>query len=443
MLQRFKDFLTERHLLAHGEGVLLAVSGGRDSVCMAHLFHRASIPFVVAHCNFHLRAGECDRDQQFVEQLALRLGVPCHTVSFDTRAHAAAHGESIEEAARHLRYGWFSSLAHSLGLAAVATAHHRDDSVETFLLNLLRGTGINGLHGIRPSSPLPVPGSPLRLIRPMLCFSRAEIDRYLAENHLQYVDDSTNDALDARRNQLRHRLVPLLRQLYPSFDTTMQANIQRIDEASLIYQSYIDQLRGRLVTPCRSLLPNLPFQMQGIHLQELAAFRFPLPTFLFELLRPYGFNADAVKGMLASAASGRQFFSATHVAELHRGHLLIAPLPATPAGQPPTPSYTLQESHPPGAPGDGVSAVTLDAGHIRLPLAVRPWRHGDRFHPFGMKGQRLVSDFLKDLKLSRIEKQQVRLLVDADDTILWVVGLRPDDRFRITPATRIWLTAHL
>ena len=388
MLQRFKDYILQQHLFSPGEEVLLAVSGGRDSVCMAHLFHQAGFPFSIAHCNFHLRPGDCDRDEAFVRRLAADYGVPCHVAQFDTRAVAAATGESIEEAARRLRYEYFASLLTSLSPTSlspkiVAAAHHRDDSIETFFLNLFRGTGIAGLHGIRPISEVRMKNEELIIIRPLLPFSRADIDAFIEESHLEYVEDATNAELDARRNQIRHRLMPLLRELYPSVDATMAANIERLHDTELLYKEYIETLRSQLVKPYPS---RLPLDILSL---DLPTFRshFPLSTFHFplfyELLRPYGFNASTVRDILSvlerqypagNNPSGQLFYSPTHVAELHRGQLLIAPDVEPAPGR-----------HP--QPGD----------RIRL-----------------KRGSRLLSDYLKDLGLSRIERRHVLLRVNAD-----------------------------
>jgi tRNA(Ile)-lysidine synthase len=432
MLQRFRNNAEIQHLLASGQEVLLAVSGGRDSVAMTHLFHHAAIPFSIAHCNFNLRPGHCDRDQAFVEQLAADLHVVCHTTSFDTHSYAASHGMSIEEAARQLRYEWFSTLCRQHGYAALATAHHRDDSIETFFLNLLRGTGIAGLHGIRPNSQFSTltsstslhfgkesklslrstsgtPNSQFSIIRPLLCFSRAEIDAYIEENRLGYVEDYTNAELDAFRNRIRHRLIPLLRELSPSFDATMAANIERLHDTETLYRAHIDLLRSRLVKPYPSRLPDLPFQILSI---DPVALPEPRTTVLFELLRPYAFNASTVSDIIkATSSSGQQpasgsrqpsgkiFFSPTHIAELHRGLLLLAP------------------QSQPSVPNSQFSTLNSQ-------FSTRPWRPGDRFRPKGMQGTRLVSDFLKDLHLSRIERQYVRVLVDPNDRILSVLHLR-------------------
>ena len=418
MLARFTRYITEQHLIPDGTAVLLAVSGGRDSVAMVDLFHRAAIPFEVAHCNFNLRPGDCDRDEAFVRQLADRYGVHCHVARFDTRAYAAEHGMSIEEAARHLRYEYFAQLLMQSGNQAirqssiVATAHHADDSIETFFLNLFRGTGIHGLHGIRPNSQFSILNSQFSIIRPLLCFSRADINAYVAERGLEFVEDYTNAELDARRNRIRHQLMPLLRELYPSVDQTMLANIERLHDTEVLLDAYVEQLRQQLIKPYISILPTTHYQLPPIEALDLSAEPFHetalQPTTLFELLRPYGFNAATVADITQTikqssnqaiteqssnhAISGRLFYTPTHVAELHRGQLLIAP----------NSQFSILNSQ----------------------FSTRPWRPGDRFRPKGMKGTRLVSDFLKDLHLSRIEKQYVRVRVDDSDRILAVVGLR-------------------
>ena len=392
MLQRFQEFIQQQHLFPVGEEVLLAVSGGRDSVAMLDLCRRAGIPFAVAHCNFHLRPGDCDRDQQFVRRLAERYGAVFHVADFDTRAFAAAPGKSIEEAARHLRYSWFSDLCRRHGFPCVATAHHRDDSVETFFLNLFRGTGIAGLQGIRPSAPF----LGTTLVRPLLCFSRADIDRYVAERHLEYVDDSTNLELDARRNRIRLQLMPLLRELYPSVDATMEANINRLYDTEQIYKEHLDQLRSRLLTPYltrgspTSPSTSSPSTSPRCALRYLASH----PTLLFELLRPYGFNGATVADILrtGSAATGRLFFSSTHTAELHRGLLLLAPTMQPAAGRRPT----------------------------------CPWQPGDRISPRESKEPAFLATTSK-ISASRVSRSFVKVK-PPDGRILAVVGLRDADQ---------------
>lgn len=444
MLQRFTAFAAQQHLFPSGQTVLLAVSGGRDSVVMAHLFHRAGIPFEIAHCNFHLRPGDCDRDEAFVRQLAAAYGVACHVASFDTRAVAAATGESIEQAARRLRYEFFARIIthnnsklptpNSQLKTLLATAHHRDDSVETFFLNLFRGTGIAGLHGIRPRSELKTQNSkPITVVHPMLPFGRADIDDYVRRHGLEYVEDYTNSELDARRNRIRHQLMPLLRELYPSVDDTMQANIGRLHDTELIYRAYIDELRQRLIQPCPSRIPYLDLHMQAIDLAELTATNLPLATLLYELLQPYGFSAPVVADIssaLHAPRTGSCFRSSSHEAVIDRDRLVVAPLAPVVA-----PTLSVTAVPQPSAVGNP-QVEYIDAASVSLPLTVRPWQAADRFHPLGMRGSRLVSDFLKDQKLNVIEKRHVHVAVDADGRIVWVVGLRLDDRFRLTESTK-------
>ncbi|MBQ2510726.1 MAG: tRNA lysidine(34) synthetase TilS [Bacteroidales bacterium] len=395
MLQRLLGYLDEQHLLPDGQRVLLAVSGGRDSVCLAHLFHSAAIPFAIAHCNFHLRPGDCDRDQQFVARLADDYGVPFHTTSFDTHSWATNHHQGIEEAARTLRYAFFADLCRKEGYPLVATAHHADDAIETFFLNLFRGTGLHGLHGIQPRTTLATEHVPLTVIRPMLCFTRADIDAYVESHHLAYVEDSTNSDISLRRNWLRHRLLPLLREQYPSLDGTMLSTIAHLRHAEELFNQHIDLLRSTYLTPYHSAVPTLPFAIVSVDVEALPE---PRTTVLYELLQPYGFSSPRVDDMLQPHPSGSLFFSSTHVAEWHRGRLLLAPR---------------CEPIPPTVFDD-------DGGRLHL----RRWRSGDRFRPKGMNGSRLVADYLKDRHISRIEREHVWLVVDDDDRICALLGLR-------------------
>lgn len=428
MLKRFTDYVREQRLFAQGERVLLAVSGGRDSVSLVRLMADAGYRFGIAHCNFHLRPGDCDRDERFVRRLAADLEVPVHVAGFDTAAAAAERHQSIEEAARELRYTYFAGLCRSEGYDLLATAHHRDDSAETFFLNLLRGTGVAGLCGIRPLSCFATAQGIMRVAHPMLCFSRADIDRYVAACGLAYVEDATNYELDAMRNRVRHRLMPLLRELSPAVDGVMQGNMARLAEAGQVVEKYVGELRERL---CRRVEPRLPWLRIPIDAFEVDSLRSLTPArmLLFELLRPYGFNAavaESVVAALSSAATGSRFLSATHEAVFDRGRLLVAPvLP------PEAPSIATEPSVLPAHCPASATTVYVAPEAVRLPLALRPWHEGDRFRPFGMTGMRLVSDYLKDEKISVIEKRHVWLLTDADDRVVWVVGLRADERTRV------------
>lgn len=421
MRDRFKAFVKRQHLFSSEQQVLLAVSGGRDSVCMARLMRDCGFSFAIAHCNFHLRAADSDRDQAFVCRLAEDYGVPFHTVDFDTRAYADAHGESIEEAARHLRYRWFADLCRLHGYPCLATAHHRDDSVETFFLNLLRGTGIAGLHGIRPSTLI----DDLAVVRPMLCFTRTDIDHYVQSNRILFVEDSTNAEPDARRNQLRLQVIPLLRQLYPAFDDIMQANIDHLADTDILYHSYIDELRARLVKPLRSRVATMPCPMYTIDPETLPE---PRQTVLFELLYPFGFTADTVRRLLAgNLLTGKWFHSPTHTLVVSQGRYVLAP-----HCEPVAPVIVESDNRFASSP----CSVIVDADRVLRPLHVRLWREGERFYPLGMTHRRLVSDVLKDMKINRLERKHVWAVTDAADNIVWLVGLCLDNRYSLTHATQ-------
>lgn len=432
MLDRFKQYLATQHLVPDGSKVLLAVSGGRDSVAMAHLFHSAGLAFDIAHCNFNLRPGDCDRDQDFVRQLAQRYGVEFHTVSFDTLQHANLLSQSIEEAARELRYAYFIQLCHDCGYRYVATAHHSDDSIETFFLNLFRGTGIAGLHGILPLSER---GS-MTLIRPMLCFSRRDIDTYIEQHRLQYVEDSTNSQLDARRNQIRLRLMPLLHDLYPSVEATMLSNMEHLREVEEVYDSSVERLTKKLLH-----FDNSPFgfSYDYFNIPDLLALE-PRRPLVYALLRRYRFSSSTVDNIIAAlehSQTGTRFSGPFFMAAVDRNRLIIVDH----FFRPPQPEVDIEvlpaQQLDVSACRSGESNVEyIDADRVHLPLTVRLWQPGDRFYPFGMAHQRRVSDFLKDCKVNIFEKSCIHVLTDADQRIVWIVGLRLDNRFRISDSTR-------
>lgn len=422
MLHRFTTYIQQQHLFPSGQQVLLAVSGGIDSVVLAHLMHSAGYPFGIAHCNFHLRPSDCDRDERFVRQLAERYGVPVHVAQFSTQQYAQQHHLCIEDAARRLRYDYFEQLRSTHGYAAILTAHHRDDAAETFFINLLRGTGLSGLHGI-----LPVQG---HVVRPLLPFGRADIEAYAQSHGLDHVEDYTNAQLVYRRNQVRHQLLPLLRSLQPSADVALQSTILHLQSVESLYRALLQPLRQRYVQP----------QPDGTVVVDLAFSAMPdAAQLLYELLVPYGFHADVVRQILSASQSGKVFASPTHRAVLHRGRLVLQPIDAEPQVLPQVRWRSIVDFDYSQLPLRHMPPhqIYLDADTVQLPLALRHWRPADRFQPLGMPhGTQLVSDYFTDHKYSLPQKQRQLLLVDANDQILWIVGHRTAHPSRVTPASR-------
>ena len=409
---------------------LVAISGGADSVCLLLKMIEEGRSVEAVHCNFHLRGDESDRDEAFVVSLCQRLGVPLHRVHFDTKEYAALHKVSIELAARELRYRYFEQLRQDIGAEAIMVAHHRDDNVETVLMNMVRGTGIRGMAGIRP-----VNG---HILRPLLDMSRADIVAYLARKGETYVTDSTNLEDDATRNKFRHHVIPLLQSLNPKASENIHSTSRHIAEAEKILSWAISEARHDVF-----LSPSL------IDIDKLLSFVSP-SYLLNEICRDYGFTPSQCDDMLAAASAshvGATFLSSTHIAAIATvgGSLCIqfAPKSAQPK------EYRLPE------PGiyrlaDGLSltlektdisddfriskspeVATLDINKVKFPLTLRPIRQGDRFTPFGMKGTKLVSDYLTDIKCSVIDRQRQMVVEDSTGMIIWLVGRRTNDKCRI------------
>ncbi len=433
ILKRFVKEIKETNLFQKHERILLAVSGGMDSVTLCKLFQEAGFSFAIAHCNFALRENDSERDEQFVCRLASFYQVPIHVAKFDTRKYAASQKVSIEEAARNLRYDFFQQLIQEYNYIYVATAHHRDDATETFFLNLMRGTGIKGLHGILRKNG--------NIIRPLLSFSRAEIEQYVQENNLEYKDDITNKTIQYKRNQIRHQLLPLLRTIAPAIDKTMQMNIQHICEAEIIYNQTIEEKRKKIVEPYKE-----GFRIAIQKLKQL----YPIQSYLFEFLYPFGFSKSVVKNVINSleSISGKQFLSMSHRLIKDRKYILIYPLQEKKVEIFLFEEYQL-EIHEPVCLQKTIiqrendcelefksSDAYFDVAKVQFPLHIRKWKAGDKFQPLGMKGKRKISDFFKDAKYSLVDKENAWLLCDVEDKIMWIIGSRIDDRYKIDDATK-------
>ena len=420
----------------------MALSGGADSVCLLLKMIEEGRSVEAVHCNFHLRGDESDRDEAFVVSLCERLGVPLHRVHFDTREYAALHKVSIELAARELRYRYFEQLRRDIGAEAIMVAHHRDDNVETVLMNLVRGTGIRGMAGIRP-----VNG---HILRPLLDMSRQDIEDYLEKKGETYVTDSTNLEDDATRNKFRHHVIPLLQSLNPKASENIHSTSRHIAEAEKILSWAIQEAK-------RSVFSVEP---SSAIIDVSSLLSFVSPSYLLnEICRDYGFTPSQSEDMLAASSSshvGATFLSPSHIAAIATvaGSLCIQIAPKTAQQK----EYRLPE------PGiyrlsDGISlrlentpiterfriskspdVATIDVNKVKFPLTLRPIRQGDRFTPFGMKGTKLVSDYLTDIKCSVIDRQRQLVIQDATGMIIWLVGRRTNEKCRIDSSSNAALT---
>lgn len=435
MLKAFQKYLKKEQLIQPGEKILLAVSGGMDSVAMAHLFVQSGWSVSMAHCNFGLRGADSDRDEQFVRQLAEQLQMPLQLKTFATRDYAKTHKVSIQVAARELRYNWFNELLEDGGYDGVATAHHLDDQIETFFINALRGSGLAGLRGMLARK--------AGIIRPLLFATRAQIAHFIETQQLAYREDRSNASLKYRRNQLRHQVLPLIEQINPEYRKVMGRNMERIRMAETVYQQAMDAHKQRAFCELNGAV--------GFRLNVLKELH-PLKIYLQEWLAPYGFNyaqIDAVADCL-DESSGKQFFSATYKMVKDRNLLLLSPM--QPIGKSACRLYHIAAGEkrisvpidleicefaiqPSSMLPKSADMACLDADLLSFPLVLRKWKNGDRFQPLGMKGMKKLSDFFIDRKLSLLQKDQIWVLCSKDD-IVWVLGQRIDHRYRIQANTK-------
>lgn len=432
-LQSFRAFISRHELFQPGQKILLAVSGGKDSVLMVHLFKLSGINFGIAHCNFQLRAAESQRDEAFVKQLATSLDVPLHVTYFETKAYARAQRCSTQMAARTLRYEWFEQIRLQEGYQAIAVAHHQNDAIETMLINLTRGTGISGLHGIAPKRD--------QIIRPMLFLSREDIDLIINRENIPYVEDSSNGSDHYARNKIRLNVVPQLKAINPSLERTFAQNIQRFQEAEAVIQQHVQSLRASMLkeTPVGSVLS----------IEELQTL-VPQNLLCYELLKPYNFTESLTAEVLGALQkqSGTSFYSSTHRITLDRQQLIISPLHKTndhadnpsliqPEDQEIDLQYhtlTIQYAEGNTFHKDGKAYVDYDL--LTYPLSLRTRQAGDVFVPLGMKTHKKLSNFLVDEKVPLPEKDKIPLILNGNGDIIWVGGMRQDNRYKVSATTK-------
>lgn len=434
MLERFLQFISKHKLIDTHDRVLLTVSGGIDSMVMCELFHQSGIQFGIAHCNFCLRGKESDGDELFVRGMAKRLQVPVYVKKFKTSLYADQKGISIQMAARDLRYLWFKQLASEQGYTKIAIAHNLNDQAETFFINLLRGTGIAGLRAMKPYHE--------GFIRPLLLFSREEIEIFVAENGFTFREDSSNASDKYMRNRIRHHLLPLLKEFQPALYPIFSENLERLADTETVYLNEIERQRQEIV--------YVSGNRHLINIEKLKLLN-PVQTYLFEFIKPFGFNETAVNQIISvlSDIPGKVFLSVTHRLIKDRESLIIEPLSENKADS----MEVLIEEHSTNLETpfnleftvlnrqefttfDPTPLIAwLDKDKLRFPLTLRTMQIGDRFRPLGMKGFRKLSDFLTDLKIPLPDKQITRVITSGSD-IVWVVGHRIDDRYKVTSETK-------
>lgn len=458
--RRFQNLLEELEGLVKNDFwsapyALVAVSGGMDSMCLADLYYRTvgSAHFAIAHCNFNLRGGESDGDEALVREWAESRGVCAHFASFDTAGYAGKHGLSIEMAARQLRYEWFAELCAEHAYSYVSVAHHADDNAETLMLNLVRGTGLKGASGMKPLSVLPYSNEndSLRLMRPLLGFTRKQIEGYVYGHGVPFRNDSTNSSVEYRRNSIRHEVFPLFEKMNPSFVRTLNREMRYFADAEEIVSDW-----------CRTASASVLKSQDGRHvidtreLMQYSQWRY----LLYHILEPFGFNSSvlaSIEELLLSerTVSGKRFSSQSHILMTGREDLVVMPLDSladdadeslvvNEAG-----TYRLGNVEFSVEVSDWTSQMPLrqpsgvlafDASRLAFPFVCRKWKRGDWIIPYGMKGRKKVSDIFADLKWNEMKKEEAVIITDDEEAegnahVAALLGVRMDDRYRITEKT--------
>jgi tRNA(Ile)-lysidine synthase len=433
LLEKFRDYISKEKLFTTGDKLLLAVSGGLDSVVLAELCHRCGFDFMIVHCNFQLRGDESMRDEEFVAKLGQRYGVRVQVGTFDTKDHAARRKMSVQAIAREERYGWFDLLVKNGHARWVLTAHHLDDNIETMLMHFFKGTGISGMRGM-----LPKQGN---IVRPLLFARKEELQAFALEAGLTWVEDSSNESDKYTRNFFRHQLIPLVAQAYPTAAANLADNLDRFREVETLYRQAVDGWAKKLME-YRGSEVHIPIEK----LRKAA----PLLTLIYEITESFGFSPQQAAEIvsLMDSPTGRYIRSKTHRILKNRNWLVIVPLMDEQAG------HVLVEGAPSsvgfregelrlkflpaadvGKLDQGAEVALLDAATVGWPLLLRRWKPGDYFYPLGLRKKKKIARFLIDTKVSVAEKERVWVL-ETDRKLLWVVGRRIDDRWKITPGTK-------
>lgn len=430
MLTKFQNYIESNHLINKGDRILVALSGGVDSMVLAELFRRGGYDIAFAHCNFHLRGKESDGDEHFVREYAERVGVKLFVRQFDTLDFVENNKVSVEMAARELRYAWFNDLINA-NEQLLALAHHADDQIETFFINLLRGSGIKGLKAMQPRNGM--------YIRPLLWASREEIKKFAIENGIQWREDSTNNDTVYLRNKIRHELMPVFDSIKPEAREKILESVNHLASENQLYRELLKEKISQIET-VDGVLHSIPKR----HFERSEAeSRNPLGLqLLFEWIRDFGFSFSQCESILASLDSepGKEFYSANYQLVIEKETIEIFPIDSVQTRHNLSQRVTIQPVRTRHALSllitDNPNIAQLDYDKLKLPLQTRSWQQGDRFHPLGMRGTKLVSDFFNDNDFTTFQKKNTLILTDNEGEIVWIVGYRIDDRFKITEKTK-------
>lgn len=431
VLDQLNTYVTKNNLFTKKNRLLLAFSGGVDSVALASLLKEGGYNFELAHCNFKLRDTESDGDEKFCKDFAKKNKLKIHTKQFNTKQFVKDSGQSVQMAARELRYNWFLELAKTYRYDAILTAHHANDNIETLLINLTRGTGLNGLKGIANKQNL--------IIRPLLFATKDGILNYAKKNKLKYRDDSSNDEVKYKRNYLRLEVIPNLKKLNPALENTFTNNIRLFNQSAKVVKQFVEDKKQQLVEESEEALK---INLNGLLAEDSAE------LLLFEWLTDKGFNASQTEQILTSINNklpGKLFFSETHKALIDRDFIFIEPkgdeLPAKEIliqdilDFKKTPIRINAEINTSKRIITRKNIAQIDLSKLIFPMKIRKWKAGDKFKPLGMNGFKKLSDFLTNQKLNRFEKENVWVLLNKDE-IVWIIGHRMDDRYKIQSTTK-------
>lgn len=431
MLNEFQSHINLKFPFLKDSKLLIAISGGIDSVVLTRLLHQLNFDISLAHCNFQLRENESDLDEEFIKKLATNLNIHSHTISFDTNAISKEKKISTQMTARDLRYSWFDNLIDKNNYDYVLTAHQKNDVLETFLINFTRGTGLDGLTGI--------PEINNKIVRPLLPFTRNDIERFAKKNNVSWREDKSNASTKYLRNKIRHNVIPVLKEINPSLMDSFNNTLENLKESQIIIKDNIERVKKKATVLENNILK--------IEIEKIKSLSNP-KAYLFELLKEYMYTEWNDVVALLDAQSGKQVFSKSHRLVKDRKHLLLAKIDDKNSTQ----SYVINNFNADFTSNDftlkfkldgdfnqqssNKNSVILDYDQLCFPLTVRKWQHGDYFYPDGMKGKKKLSDFFNDEKMSILEKEKTWILTTSKNEIIWVVGKRLDNRFKNNISTK-------